>query len=693
MAVTGRIPTITSSASTSGNTGTTPSITVTANFAISNLDVSGEDLEIASGVVRPVQNTVAGAYTGTLTATGGNNMQATQDVTITLNSVALTLLPPTNIAFSNITTTSFDIAWTAAAGATSYQVRIDSGTPVVFISGGTMVVAVANRTYNVQVRSSDGTNFSAWSTVQQVTTLEIVVDPPGDGTTPRRLAEINAAMCLQGHYNWANANSPHGSDWDNPNGWLHKYAGDLATEGVRRVRSAFGINNAARTIARAAYSDHGMFFEGALSDARDATGPDSPNEILAWAQAQNRYVVNGTFIIHSVQGLNEPNNPNKSYGVNYRQDTMRAMTQMLDSMDANAIWDDVYRLTFSPWGRQHYVHKGLRFADGEGDWRSQTTDPGPVSTAPYVWQGKTWDEDVFPRVDAVNLHLYTGGREPTIAGMPLNVKDENGSNVDIISLDDTLHQLRCLAGATPYWSAAGENRKLEVPYSCTEGGWHHQGPNHAIATKRNSWAYVTDNVQAKYNLRSHFEHMLRGMGTDYHNHYVWYEFLDHPTGENIYGAIAYTQAGAVFTYNPRPVYYAQLYLARACKDLAGNSRTFNVQELDFTLSNPPGQSNQYTSKIHHLLFQRSDGVWFLIIWFDHESWNRTINDPRGLEDFESRNVRLRFNDGNKKVRSYRPYNLQNPNNSSSWTTYNSFSPSAFVDLVVPDDPLIVQITP
>lgn len=698
MAVTGRRPTITSSATASGDILTTPSITITANFTITELATTGDNLQIVDGTVQPIANATAGVYTGTVTAKGANNMEASQDVSITLNSVAPTLLPPTNIAFNDISQRYFDVTYTDAASATSYELMVDGnegGRVSITASDTRIIVDTPNRPYNIQMRSTDGTNFSVWSATHTVTTLADDVDPDPEGTVPRRLAEVNAAMCMQWHTNWQQATSVH-SDYNNPDGWLHKYARDLAAEGVRRQRTSLGQMAAIRTISRLAYSSYGIRPEFTLSDNRDATGPDSPQEVMQYAAAANRFVVNGTFIINSIQGLNEPNNPHKAYDVNYRQDVLRSMNAWLNEMDDNDIWDDTYRLPFSPWGRSHYVHLGVRFADGLGTWRSQTTDPGPVNEAPYVYQGLTWDEDIAPRIEGVNLHLYTGGREPTIAGTPGTVLDENGSKVTQISLDDTLHQLRTLKGATPHWYSGGEDRKLSVPYSCTEGGWHHQGPGaiNPNMVRDNNWSYVTSNVQSKYNLRSHFEHMLRGMGTDYRNHYVWYEFLDNPSESgNIYGAINWARNGSVFTYQPRPVYYAQLYLARACRDLAGNSRTFTVTPLNFSLGNPPGQSGQYTPKIHHILFQRSDGVWFLIIWFDHESWNRTMNDPAGTEDFQSRTVRLTFNDGNKKVRSFRPYLLNNPNNASSWTTYNSFNPVGAVNLTVPDDPLIVQITP
>jgi len=696
MAITGGIAAITSTASATGDVGTTVEITPTANFTIATIEVDDDEVfTVVDSKVRPANNSTAGVRSGTMTVTGNAGFIVRQAITITLNSVTVTLQPPTNLAAGTITTTSFVLTFTAAAGATEYHISIDGIPPSnpVVTSGQVIILAAPGRTYSIRVRSTDGTNFSAYSSILSVRTLDDV-DPPGDpGITPRRAYEVNAAMCLQGHFNYNTVTSPW-QDYNRAAGWMESLYAPLAALGVKRWRNSFG-GSVVRATVRKLYTDYGAKFEAVMSDNR-VTDVQSPRWMIDYAH--DNFFINGTCIVNSFQGLNEPNNPdNATHRANAPRDVVRSMNQWLDRMeDYGTDFAGVRKVSYSPWGRERDQMLRIVYADELGPWRSQVTDPGPVSLDPYTTSdGLTWQDDVLPRLDEVNFHYYTGGREPTLAGTPGTVLDENGSKVTSIKLDDSLHELRILALSTPDYYAGGEDRKLDFPYSCTEGGFHHQGPG-AIdpnLVRNNNWSYVTGNVQAKYTQREHFEHMLRGVGLNGLTHYVWYEFMDNPNKSgNIYGSVTYQKVGGQFVYTPRPLYNTQLNTARLFYDPAGNARTFTVDNLDYTLSNPPNIGGQLTNKIKHLLFQKASGKWYLAMWFDHESWNRTTNDPAGTEDFQSRTIRIRFNDGNKTCRSIRPY-VHNPNNVSNWTQYNSGNATAFVDMVVHDDITCLEVTP
>jgi len=695
MAITGGIAAITSTASATGDVGTTVEITVTSNFTISNIEVDDDTvLQAVDGKIRPTNNITAGVRTGTISVIGEKGFVASQDVSITLNSVSLVLLPPTNIAASSISQRSFVITFTAAAGATGYEIAIDGQISSVqsITSGQTVNVGTPDRIYGVQLRSTDGTNFSDFSTSLLVRTLADVDPGPDPGITPRRAYEVNAAMCLQGHFNFQAAGSPWG-DHVRAGGWMESMYKPMADVGIKRWRNAFG-GGPVTTIVRKLYNNHGAKFEATLSDNR-VTDTQSPQWMIDYAH--DNFFIGGTCIVNSFQGLNEPNNPkNQTHRTNAPRDVVRSCNQWLDRMEFyGGDFAGVRKVSYSPWGRERDQMLRIVYADGKGPWNASAT----ASLAPYTTSdGLTWQDDVLPRLDELNFHYYTGGREPTLAGTPGTVLDENGDPVLEISLDDSLHELRILALSTPDYYAGGEDRKLGMPYSCTEGGWHHQGPGSIDPNlvRDNNWAFVTSAVQAKYTQRAHFEHMLRGVGVNGNGHYVWYEFMDNPSEHgNIYGSISWRSVGGVFEYTPRPFYTTQLNTARAFYDPAGNARTFAVNNLDFSLGNPPNIGGQYGPLIHHLLFQKANGKWLLAMWFDHESWHRNYRGQtpiNGTEDFEFRTIRVRFNDGNKTCRSIRPY-ISNPNNVSNWTQYNSGNATAFVDMEVHDDVTVLEVTP
>lgn len=86
---------------------------------------------------------------------------------------------PTGLASSAITETSFRLSWSAASGATSYQVRRDgeteTGSPTTAYLDLTGLTA--GTAYDMQVRAVNGVGASSWSTVLAVSTEG--ADAPG----------------------------------------------------------------------------------------------------------------------------------------------------------------------------------------------------------------------------------------------------------------------------------------------------------------------------------------------------------------------------------------------------------------------------------------------------------------------------------------------------------------------------------
>lgn len=107
----------------------------------------------------------------------------------TLDTTAPTV--PTALASTGITSTGFQVTWTAstdAVGVTGYQVRLNGGTPVA-ANGSlshTFTGLAASTAYTVEVRAGDAAgNWSAWSSVLNVTTsaATVVIEHFFDGAT------------------------------------------------------------------------------------------------------------------------------------------------------------------------------------------------------------------------------------------------------------------------------------------------------------------------------------------------------------------------------------------------------------------------------------------------------------------------------------------------------------------------------
>jgi hypothetical protein len=103
--------------------------------------------------------------------------------------------------------------------------------------------------------------------------------------------------------------------------------------------------------------------------------------------------------------------------------------------------------------------------------------------------------------------------------------------------------------------------------------------------------------------------------------------------------------------------------------------TFTVGSLDYTLSKLP-------PTVHSVLFQKSNGMFFLILWNDVSNWNPKTGKPLTTATIS---VTLRINRKAKRIRTFLP--LTNADVPTSSNT------SKMLHLQVPDHPLMVEISP
>ncbi len=85
---------------------------------------------------------------------------------------------PSGLAASAITDDGFTLSWSASAGATGYEVRLNAGAGITATSPYALTGLTANTTYSAQVRARNaGGVWSAWATPLDVTTAEAPTGP------------------------------------------------------------------------------------------------------------------------------------------------------------------------------------------------------------------------------------------------------------------------------------------------------------------------------------------------------------------------------------------------------------------------------------------------------------------------------------------------------------------------------------
>ena len=146
----------------------------------------------------------------------------------------------------------------------------------------------------------------------------------------------------------------------------------------------------------------------------------------------------------------------------------------------------------------------------------------------------------------------------------------------------------------------------------------------------------------------------------------------------IYGLIMKDDAGFSLLHpdgQPKPAFLAVKAMREILKDTAVEG--FTPGSLAFQVEAP-------VPSVHHLLLQRSDGVFFLCLWNDIGGWDaKTKKDKRNPDQ----SVQISFAKNPSKVSSYRPLT----NGKDALETKTVMDQKMTVD--VPDHPLILEIVP
>ncbi len=202
---------------------------------------------------------------------------------------------------------------------------------------------------------------------------------------------------------------------------------------------------------------------------------------------------------------------------------------------------------------------------------------GPSICCNYSDQKKLGDLSAF--LDAGNMHDYFGVMNP-------------GSifYTGAYSIDYQRGVQAAVSGSKPMIS--------------TESGWGTKGSEPANE--------VDAVVQQKYVLRGFLEHRLHDVVRAFD-----FLFVDDPSAGSAYdsfGLVAVSKAGRL---QPKPSYVA---LKNFIKTLADSAAPFVPGGLSFTISGD-------AASVDHLLLQRSDGSFDLLLWLELPDWDKKKDRP------------------------------------------------------------------
>jgi hypothetical protein len=175
-------------------------------------------------------------------------------------------------------------------------------------------------------------------------------------------------------------------------------------------------------------------------------------------------------------------------------------------------------------------------------------------------------------------------------------------------------------------------------------------------------AGVNEAVDAKYTLRMLSEFFRRG----YHRSFK-YEFMNAGTSgtEQLYGLLRND-------LSEKPSFTALKNLIALVKEPGAS---FSPGSFNYTLSGA-------TNDVHQVLLQKSNGQFFLVIWKEVASWDVNANTSIAVAP---NNVTLTFNQPVAEAAVYKP--------SVSTAAQSTYNNPTSVNLSVPDELLIVKITP
>lgn len=648
---------ITTGAAQAGTTGQPFSLELTVNLPVNVWTLlSGANFTLVDDTLSLINVSVAGDSVASVKAADAQGRINTKIITVTLSGAA-GLGQVVGLNIPSTTPSTITMAFTDLAGATYYEAALDSdlNSPRTLGAPKTVGVSRPGNDYIVQVRGRDASgNAGAWSAEVTASVVDLVDPGPASVQQASRARDVTNAHVMQfsfqyssnlyGYFYYGNSTGTLKDGTFVAGGWVKDHIEPLVNVGLKYYRTNTAGHNSATHLGsvlnRNLFSTYGLKLEATLNPYHTFQDVliSPPPATVTTVMANIRDATKGNYAssIKAFAGLNEPNYSGQdamytANGTNWKNEVIAHHIAMDAAITAGgASYSTVEHYCFSPWGRR------------DMDELVAHTDP----------LGRTWTTHAAPLIEKLNLHYYTGARRPEISGAPTG-SDEGGTPLSEVSLDWTMDQYQQLAPVgTP------------LPFAMTEMGWGRLNGD-------TSEQYVSINTARKYNQRMLFENLSRNIMST-----VYFQFFQTDLSMD-WQLVDVAISGGVATFTRLSPYTTVLNTMTAFWDSGGTAESFSPGTLNFTLSADASAPNDYDQRIHHMLFQKSNLEFYLAIWYEKDSWNRTTK----VETFGSRTVKLTLGSA-KTVATNRPYTN---------TTFTSLGSITTTLLTVNDDVLVVRI--
>lgn len=652
-----KLPVITvASSNLTGSTGDTVETAYTVNSAhgAGEVELTGPNAGSfgdVGGKLRLLDSNTAGTYICYATVSDDDGFRAIP-VQVTAVVSAGAGLPTLTLAASAFDAFTIQTTFTNNAAYTSYQAAINSdyNGPKNLIANKRFGVLEDGASYDVQVRGVTSTNkLGPWSNLVNVK-MPYSLTGVGSPLFARRAFDYIDSMGTNVHYSFQNAGSV----------WTPTYSATwiafLQSLGIPHQRTSLSSSATApsTTYTNQLYASNGFKIMVTWNKMDGAT-PLRPTTSGLQALLDIMAVNIGVAKINCFELWNEINaakagkwagpgqggsNPDGSLTkAEIAAVILPKVVEACDIIRADHRFDNVPVIGPSIWGR------------------STTTIDAIVAASPSGWDS---------RIDGQPIHIYTGARKPTVGGVPKD--DSEGGGSTEVTLDFTIaDHLRLVGGTKPAW--------------ITEMGY--DGQSAPLTGGPLSSGTVTKEAMAKYELRMYLENFTRNVKKTFQ-----YALLNNDDGVTFHG-LKNQNASPPYTFNNRPVYDALLNKIALLADLGGTAATFTPTDINYTISGTGA-----TNLLHHCLLQKSNGRWWLIVWLDEVSYNRSstidtsvVPNVPGFGNYAyTATINIQLDRSVTSVKQYTPYVNQT---SSTLIT----SASLISGLVVPDHPLLLEITP
>ncbi|MBW4520324.1 MAG: hypothetical protein KME16_11565 [Scytolyngbya sp. HA4215-MV1] len=302
----------------------------------------------------------------------------------------------------------------------------------------------------------------------------------------------------------------------------------------------------------------------------------------------------------------------------------KSVTSSVEAIEGPNEWDVNPKLTYAGKGFPSGV-KQFQTALYVALKRDLVTNPLPV-ISPSLARPNNAAKIANILCDLGNMHSYAGGNGPT-------------------------------AGLDDKYIPKAKQVCRSRPIVATECGWHN-------ALSGNAQAGIPIQVAGKYVSRLYLEYFRRGIQRAF-----IYELIDErknaSNSEDNFGLLYSNGA-------PKPSFTALKNLIALLKD---TSTQFKTRALSYSLSDR-GQA------LHHSLFQKHDGRFYLVLWQELPSFDQRTQKIKTIPD---RALTLTLQTPIRQAKLYNPL--------KSATAMQSVDRPKSLKLKVPDHPVVVELLP